>query len=94
MVKVGSFTTLIGVYTDRCTEKLSAAQHNAAFSEWHAEHGDDSEAVQALLTEHAKILAEAPQSSRSNEVQKRVSAIAVQMADMVSVSTAVLPTHH
>lgn len=65
-------------------EKHSAAQHNAAFSEWHKENGQDPEAIQALFTEHAKILADAPMSTKPSEVPKRVSSIAVQMAEMVN----------
>lgn len=72
--------------TDFVEDKQTAAQHNAAFTEWHQEHGDDPDAVQSLLDEHAKILGEAPTSLKANEVPKRVSAISVQMAEMVSSS--------
>lgn len=76
---------------DISTVKQTSAQHNAAFTEWQAEHRDDPEAVTALLEEHARIVTEAPQATKSTEIPKRVAVISQQMADMVCLYT---PTYN
>ncbi|KZP22525.1 hypothetical protein FIBSPDRAFT_890401 [Athelia psychrophila] len=60
----------------------TAAQYNTAFTGWQEQHGDDPDAVAALLQEHANILASDTKTSRPSDIPKRVSVISQQMADM------------
>lgn len=69
---------------DLSTATQTAAQYNAAFTGWQEQHGDDPDAVAALLQEHANILASDTKTSRPSDIPKRVSVISQQMADMVS----------
>lgn len=73
-------------------DKQSVAQHNTAYAEWQQEHGDDAQAIEALIAEHAEILRATSKSSRPSEAPRRVSAIAVQMAEMVSGTSVKFPS--
>lgn len=67
-------------------DKQSPAEYNSAFKEWQAEHSDDPEAIAALLAEHAAIPDNVSAKEKpSQQIAKRVSAIAQQMADMVCI---------
>lgn len=67
------------------------AQHNAAFAAWQRAHGDDPDAVAALLQEHAQIVASENIGSKTTDIPKRVASISQQMADMASPIHAVTP---
>lgn len=68
------------------TGPWSAQKYNNAYKEWKENEGDDPDAVQALLAEHAAILASQIKPVKAADLQKRASSIATQMGSLVSPS--------
>lgn len=68
------------------TASWTTRQYNKAYQEWKDSVGDDPDAVQALLAEHAELQAAQVKPVRTVDLQKRTSAIATQMGSLVGLS--------
>lgn len=80
-----SFLFTTNTTTDHlATAPLTAKQYNHAYQRWKDTEGDDPDAVQALLAEHAEIQATLVKPVKAKDLQKRTSAIATQMGSLVS----------
>lgn len=77
--------------TDILADHLTTAawttrQYNDAYKDWKENEGDNPEAVDALLAEHAQIEATELKPVKTIDLQKRTSHIATQMGGLVSPS--------
>lgn len=64
-------------------EQWKPQDYNDGYKQWAADHGDDPDAAADLLAEHAALSASEDKKLTSTDIEKRVSRIGVQFAEMV-----------
>ncbi|KAF7966579.1 hypothetical protein HWV62_37837 [Athelia sp. TMB] len=66
------------------TEQWTLQDYNNGYKQWAADHGDDPDAAADLLAEHAALSASEDKKLTSMDIEKRVSRIGVQFAEMAN----------
>ncbi|KAF7975087.1 hypothetical protein HWV62_10485 [Athelia sp. TMB] len=65
-------------------EQWKPQDYNDGYKKWAADHGDDPDAAADLLAEHAALYASEDKRLTSTDIEKRVSRIGVQFAQMAN----------